>query len=106
MMVIPTEDPVENGGGQPARSMAGQAVMGPARSSPRRSVAAWLLRQLGPPPPPPRSHFSRSVYSRRRVTRSRTGGGARLTVGVRQGPGYLDVKSPDRTSQPESSVAA
>ncbi len=71
-MVIPTEDPVEDGGGQRARSIAGQAVMGPADSSPRRSMAAWLLRQLGPPVPPPRRHFSKSIYSRRGVTRSRT----------------------------------
>jgi hypothetical protein len=75
-MVIPTEDPVEDGGGQRARTVAGQAVMGPARSSPRRSMAAWLLLRIGPPVPSPRRHFSKSLYSRRRVTRSRTGGAA------------------------------
>ncbi len=106
MTVIPAEEISWKTVAPRARSMAGQAVMGPADSSPRRSVAAWLLRQFGPPPPPPRRHFGKSVYSRRRVTRSRKGGTSRPTVGVRRGPGYLDVKSPDSTSRPESSVAA
>ena len=49
-----------------ATSMAGQAVMSPAGvadSPPRRSLASWLLRKLGPPPLPPRCYFYKSVYS-------------------------------------------
>ena len=49
-----------------ATSLAGQAVMSPADvadSPPRRSLASWLLRQLGPPPLPPRCYFYKSVYS-------------------------------------------
>jgi hypothetical protein len=64
MMVIPTEHPVEDDRGQRARSTAGQAVTGPARSSPGHTVVAWLLRRLGSPPPPPRCHFSKAVYYR------------------------------------------
>jgi hypothetical protein len=47
-------------------SMAGQAVMSPADvadSPPRRSLASWLLRQLGPPPLPPRRYFYKSICS-------------------------------------------
>ncbi len=44
----------------------------PAEEVPWKTVvASWLLRQLGPPPPPPRRYFSKAVYSRPRVTRSR-----------------------------------
>jgi len=49
-----------------ARSLAGQPVMGSADvadSPPRRSLASWLLRQLGPAPLPPRRYFYKSVYS-------------------------------------------
>ena len=49
-----------------ATSLAGQAVMSPtdvADSPPKRSLASWLLRQLGPPPLPPRRYFYKSVYS-------------------------------------------
>ena len=63
-----------------ATSMAGQAVMGPADvadSPPRRSLASWLLRQLGPPPLPPRRYFYKSVYSVRP-----TAGRCRATVGL------------------------
>ena len=49
-----------------AANPAGQAVMSPADvadSPPKRSLASWLLRHLGPPPLPPRCYFYRSVYS-------------------------------------------
>jgi hypothetical protein len=55
-----------------ATSLAGQAVMSPpdvADSPPRRSLASWLLRRLGPPPLPPRRYFYRSVYSVRPTAR-------------------------------------
>jgi hypothetical protein len=63
-----------------ATSLAGQAVMSPADvadSPPRRSLASWLLRQLGPPPLPPRRYFYKSVYSVRP-----TAGRCRATVGL------------------------
>jgi hypothetical protein len=53
-----------------ATSLAGQAVMSSADvadSPPRRSLASWLLRQLGPPALPPRRYFYKSVYSVRRT---------------------------------------
>jgi hypothetical protein len=59
-----------------ATSLAGQAVMSPANvadSPPRRSLASWLLRKLGPPPLPPRCYFYKSVYSVRRTAGSRKG---------------------------------
>jgi hypothetical protein len=59
-----------------ATSLAGQAVMSPADvadSPPRRSLAAWLLRQLGPPPLPPRCYFYKSFYSVRPTAGSRNG---------------------------------
>jgi hypothetical protein len=49
-----------------ATNPAGQAVMSPADvadTPPRRSLASWLLRRLGPPPLPPRCYFYKSVYS-------------------------------------------
>jgi hypothetical protein len=63
-----------------ATSLAGQAVTSPADvadSPPRRSLASWLLRQLGPPPLPPRRYFYKSVYSVRP-----TAGRCRATVGL------------------------
>jgi hypothetical protein len=59
-----------------ATSRAGRAVMSPAGvadSPPRRSLASWLLRQLGPPPLPPRRYFYKSVYSVRPTAGSRKG---------------------------------
>lgn len=59
-----------------ATSLAGQAVMSPADVTdppPRRSLASWLLRKLGPPPPPPRCYFYKSVYSVRPTAGTRTG---------------------------------
>ena len=59
-----------------ATSVAGQAVMSPADvadSPPRRSLASWLLRQLGTPPLPPRCYFYKSVYSVRPTAGSRKG---------------------------------
>jgi hypothetical protein len=49
-----------------ATNLTGQAVMSQADvgdSPPRRSLASWLLRKLGPPPLPPRRYFYKSVYS-------------------------------------------
>ena len=63
-----------------AISLAGHAVMSSADvadSPPRRSLASWLLRQLGPPALPPRRYFYKSVYSVRRTAghrRPRAGG--------------------------------
>jgi hypothetical protein len=68
--------------------LTGQAVMSPAdvAASPlRRSLASWLLRQLGPPPLPPRCYFYKSVYSVRPTAWSRKGGTGRLSAGVRRG---------------------
>jgi hypothetical protein len=51
-----------------APRLSGQAVMSPADvpdSPPRRSVASWLRRKLGPPPLPPRCYFYKSLYSAR-----------------------------------------
>jgi hypothetical protein len=45
-------------------------IQAAADSSPRRSVASWLLRQFGPPPPPPRCYFSRNAYFNPRVARA------------------------------------
>jgi hypothetical protein len=44
-----------------------------ADSPPRRSLASWLLRKLGPPPLPPRCYFYKSVYSVRPTAGSRKG---------------------------------
>ena len=43
------------------RAVTGRADV--ADSPPRRSLASWLLRKLGPPPIPPRRYFYKSVYS-------------------------------------------
>jgi len=45
-----------------------------AGSPPRRSLARWLLRHLGPPPLPPRCYFFKSAYSVRPAAGSRRGG--------------------------------
>jgi hypothetical protein len=56
-------------------SLAGQARMTLAggADSPRRSLASWLLRRLGPPPLPPGCYFYRSLYSAWPTAGSRKG---------------------------------
>ena len=57
-------------------SLAGRAVTIPADvadAPPKRSLASWLLRRLGPPPLPPRCYFYRSLYSAWPTAGSRKG---------------------------------
>jgi hypothetical protein len=71
-----------------ATSLAGQAVMSPVDvgdSPPRRSLASWLLRQLGAPRLPPRRYFYKSLYS------------VRPTAGRHQAPSA----SSGRSSRPD-----